>query len=374
MMKKGLVFGVALTFLTEASVASRIDESSSSTLKMVYEGIKSSSSIVGHFFSSMVPERAPEDFRKFREMGFSGIAKHIGTSIKEHPFEAALFPVSIVLGGTSLGETYPLLSLATGTAYSIKNAFNVFPLIQKIDGQSFLGKGIKFLSYGGVLYLAASVPMAQAMQLNTDICELPGGSYLGSCHNVTSHLYHSSDPNVPESCVLEASCNTIIPSIPPQPNVFYYDRGDIRSLNLSNNNGTLMISGPDPHLSQLKDITCEQLQGSFSDTCIVETSVYKSSDPVLRTTPFCKMEAQCQDTQGRYSDTKNYVYYGYKRSQVEVGDVRVENCDDKLVFRSIGGDSQCSGKSREAIKEMAMREGKRHNSMSSKSTQGKDEL
>ncbi len=230
MMKKRLALGLVLTFLIEESLASRIDESSSSTLSKAYEGAKSVFGGVGHFFSSMVPENAPEDFQKLREMGLGGIAEYVGTSVKEHPFEAVLLPVSIALGGTSLGETYPLLSLATGTVYSIKNAFNLLPLIQQIDGQSFLGKGFKFLSYGGVLYLAASVPIAQAMQLKTEICELPEGSYFGSCHNITSHVYQSTDSNVPESCVLEARCDTIIPSIPPQPNVFYYDRGDVGGL------------------------------------------------------------------------------------------------------------------------------------------------
>ncbi|MBS0607585.1 MAG: VWA domain-containing protein [Parachlamydiales bacterium] len=74
----------------------------------------------------------------------------------------------------------------------------------------------------------------QVSALTDDPCQVPLGSYVGSCHNRTI----TYTPDI-EECHLEVFCSTVIPSIPPIKNSITYKPDD--RLSLGNRNGTLII-------------------------------------------------------------------------------------------------------------------------------------
>ena len=52
-------------------------------------------------------------------------------------------------------------------------------------------------------------------------CTMPHGDYENSCANITISTYISSDILAPDSCKLEADCNTMYIGLPTVHNVVY---------------------------------------------------------------------------------------------------------------------------------------------------------
>lgn len=196
------------------------------------------------------------------------------------------------------------------------------------------------------------------------VCPKPTGDYESSCSPNDIGPYISSDPNVPEGCVLKTECNTMFSGLPRVPNEIYYARHDSIT-NVSNNNGTLSYTrnANIPPAAQTNNgnaniapvaqqAPCANvpLRGSFQRTCHVEsTSAYASSDPNLQSTSLCQADISCEKVGGSHQNGLT-VWYDRSRGGATIPET-VENCNGKL---KVGwNDNECNGKEWSRISRIA---------------------
>jgi hypothetical protein len=202
-------------------------------------------------------------------------------------------------------------------------------------------------------------PAAAEVVTPESMCPLPEGPWVGSCHNTTVAPYRSMDPNVPvDSCVLTTRCTTIIPSIPPVENEFFFK--STSDLTLDNRNGTLTIQNSSGGFSPLvsNQAECTPLPGSHHHSCEISVGSYTSIDPRLADTPFCEMRSTCAKLTGDMN-TQNLVYYGHE--QLRGQEVVAENCDGMMVIHDTHDtDGMCAGKDESDIREISAQQGNTH--------------
>lgn len=280
----------------------------------------------------------------------TGNVKNVSTHVSEHPLESLALLTSLSLPYLPV-DAY----LGVGAKDVISMTVAGAPLVFRVLQDKTLGLGNKAILLAGGLVVSNAVPTAAAAFSNTGMCELPAGSYLGSCHNTTISPYASTDPHVPPSCVLTAICDTTHAAIGGKPNTLYF--GVDEHFTLGNNNGTLMVQSIGGEGTYMTDsssssevVECLPLPGSFLQSCDVTSIPYVATDENLAGASLCEMKTSCETLGGTHSS--HVVHYAHQGVTTVV-----ENCDGSPVLHPDSTfDHQCAGASAETIKAIAAKD------------------
>lgn len=189
-------------------------------------------------------------------------------------------------------------------------------------------------------------------------CITPSGDYESSCTGISVQPYISTDKLVPPTCRLDADCATMFIGLPPNHNTIYFPQ-DISLQNVSNKNGTLThadraLANQNKH-SKNNQYVCYNPQGSYSETCTTDSTIYTSSDENLIDSEICRAQLACKTLKGESSST--LVYFNIKAQESETTIQKLENCDGSLVKHIT--DNRCLNEKSDKIKEISEREGSR---------------
>ncbi len=88
-------------------------------------------------------------------------------AIKSHPLDAASLATGVIFGHyPDLAEFAPIIPTIIGTLNNTRTSFSWLSFAKSIDGTTITNKGIKLVVAGGAVYLAASIPVASALEWN----------------------------------------------------------------------------------------------------------------------------------------------------------------------------------------------------------------
>lgn len=193
-------------------------------------------------------------------------------------------------------------------------------------------------------------------------CVMPKGDFRNSCTDIVIKSYLSTDPNVPATCMLTASCPTMFTGLAPVDNKVFI-AADVQLEQVTNQNGTLAhggkalsggVAGVQKNLPN-DPYHCLPPEGSYHKTCETNKRPYISTDPQLANTDLCEAEATCETLSG-YRES-SMIYFNIKAKQtLWQSTQRIENCDGSLISGS--DDNRCQIKDKDKIRKIADENGR----------------
>jgi len=172
------LLGVSGEILQASNVDTSLSEEFSQEGKSpTYKEI-SSPEVIKSFFTTLfepfIDEKAQSFYcrqaQQFKQNGIGYIWDKIKRSyqaVKSHPLDAVSLTTGVIIGHyPNLNEFAPFIPKIVQALNNTKVSYSWLSFAKKIDGTTIINKGVKLVVAGGAVYLAASIPVASALEWN----------------------------------------------------------------------------------------------------------------------------------------------------------------------------------------------------------------